>query len=297
MKNNRRKRIRLKVSCIVFITFSIITFSKVRAQESIFDYLSQALTKIVASATIVNLANYDYVSGNCLYGVYLSEGESQSLIRHFEKGVDYYVLGAGDDDIIDMDLALLSTTGEVLIEDTDDDATPILQFTPNYSGKMTLKITNYNSTQDGFCVMVILRESYSGNFSLYQIGEALDNVIQNSQVAYLFSSRFARGTFCLFGGRLNERDGTYLYNMQPSPGRYALVGAGSDNISDVDLFVVRQRARGVTTGAEIAKDEETDNRPICTFTVYSGYHYLLRHKNYSSYRKLPGFVFSVLLRL
>ncbi|MFX0200704.1 MAG: hypothetical protein ACFFCW_31680, partial [Candidatus Hodarchaeota archaeon] len=180
MKNNRRKRIRFKVSCIVFIVFSIITLSKVRAQQSIFDYLRQALTKIVASATIVNLANYDYVGGNCLFGAYLPEGESQSLSSHFEKGVDYYVLGAGDDDIIDLDLALLSTTGEVLQEDTDDDATPILQFMPNYSGNMTLKITNFSSVQDGFCVMVILKRSYSGNFSLYQIAEALDNVIQKT---------------------------------------------------------------------------------------------------------------------
>ena len=145
--------------------------------------------------------------------------------------------------------------------------------------------------------MVILRESDAGNFSLYQIAEALDNIIRSSRVTYLFSSRFARGSFCLFGGRLNGGEDTYLYNMQFSSGKYAFVGAGSNNISDVDLFVVKQPGRDYTSGAEIAKDTATDNHPICSFNAYASQNYLLKHKNYASSGGSAGFVFSVLLEL
>ncbi|MFQ5648552.1 MAG: hypothetical protein ACE5IY_01300 [bacterium] len=297
MKKNRKKRTGLGVSLTVLITFAILIPGKVMAQASIFSYLEQALTKIITQSTIVNLANYDYVSGNCLFGVYLAKGSSHSLNMHFDKDVTYLVLAAGDDDIIDMDLALLSSAGTLLQKDTENDATPLLHFTPNYSGNMTLKISNYNSARAGFCVMVVLRQSSSGNFSMYEIAQALDNVIKNAQITYLFSSRFARGTFCLFGGRLSKGADTYLYNTQPPPGEYAMVGAGSNNLSDVDLFIVKQRQRDYISGTEIAKDTATDNHPLCTFTVYRDRYYLLKHKNYSSRGDSPGFVFSILLEL
>lgn len=297
MRENSRKKTSWKISHVIVVAFSTMMFSEAGAQESIFDYLTQALSKVVTEATIVNLANYDYVDGNSLFGVYLPQGDYHSLNMQFDGGVSYLVLGAGDDDIVDLDLALLSSDGRVLQEDADHDATPILRFTPTYSGKRTLKITNYESYRAGFCVMVILKESYTGNFSLNQLGEALGNVIRNSRITYLFSSNFARGTFCLFGGRLGKGQETYIYNTQPSPGQYAMVGAGSNNISDVDLFVVRQNGRDNTYGAEISKDTAIDNHPICSFTVYSGWNYLLKHKNYSSSGSSDGFVFSVLLQL
>jgi hypothetical protein len=108
----------------------------------------------------------------------------------------------------------------------------------------------------------------------------------------LVSGRFATGAFCLFGGKLQKDADTSIYNTQLPPGQYALIGAGSDNVRDVDIFVLKQTGRD-DYGVEVTKDTEVDNTPICTFTVRSGY-YRLKHKNYDSTG--PGFVFSVLLR-
>ncbi|MGI0016060.1 MAG: hypothetical protein ACREBU_21780, partial [Nitrososphaera sp.] len=205
-------RSHVKVSIVLLMVFVSLMSQTCEAQESIFVYLQQALGKIVLQSEVIkNLANYDYVSGNCLFGAYLKNGESQNLTMTFQEGIDYLIIGAGDDDIADLDLKLLSTTGGVLAEDTDSDATPILKFSPGFSRKVTLQIKNYNSARSGFCVFVILQESYSGNFSMRQIAEALDNVITGSQIPYLFASRFARNTFCLFGGRLNEGEATDLF--------------------------------------------------------------------------------------
>lgn len=291
------KRINIRLLSVVVIILAMIMPRVAEAQESIFDYLTQALTKIVAQSAVLDLVDYDYDAGNCLYGVYLSKGGSQSLNAYFERNVSYVVLGAGDDDIIDLDLRLLSSSGTELIKDTRVNPIPILEFVPTSSGKMTLKITNYDSEEDGFCVMVVLRQSSSSSFSTTQLAQALDNVILNAQVAYLVSSRFATGTFCLFGGRLGQGKDTYLYNMRPTPGEYILVGAGSDNISDVDISVAQQTARNDPSGTIIAKDTAIDNHPFCAFTVYPNQYYLLRHKNYSSSGGSAGFVFSVLLQL
>lgn len=281
---------------VMLFVLNVFFSTKVNAQETIFDYLEQALTRVIVKSTLLNIVDYDYFPGNCLFGAYLSMGESQSLKAHFEKGVTYVVMAAGDDDIVDLDLELLSTSGEALLKDTDVDPAPYLEFTPNFSGQMSLKITNYTSINDGFCVMVILRESSSAEFSTSQLAEALDNVIAHSQIAYIVSSRFARNSFCLFGGRLKSGADTYIFNTHPQPGNYLLVGAGSDNIQDVDVSVTRQKKYGDTSGNLLAYDSEADNHPVCSFSVNNNYYYLLKHKNYASYKNSAGFVFSILLQ-
>lgn len=260
-----------------------------------FDYLQQALVRIITQSTLMNLADYGYINGNCLFGVYLSEGDSHNLNMHFERNRNYVVMGAGDNDINDLDLALLDSSGGTIANDTETDATPILQFRPRDTGFKKIKITNYDSDAPGFCVIVVLTETNGGKFSMTQISEALDNVIARSSIVSLFANRFAEGTFCLFGGKLREGEDTSLYNTSLAPGDYVMVGAGSNNIGDVDTFVIRQNGVDSQSGEQICADTETDNTPICAFEADSGEYYLFKHKNYSC-SSAEGFVFSVLLK-
>ncbi|MGH7451328.1 MAG: hypothetical protein ACRENG_08305, partial [bacterium] len=92
-------------------------------------------------------------------------------------------------------------------------------------------------------------------------------------------------------------EATDLFNANLQPAEHALIGAGSDNISDVDLFIVEQERIGVTYGETICEDIDPDNTPICTFTARSGKRYLFRNKNHISEEDTPGFVFAVLLEL
>jgi hypothetical protein len=266
--------------------------------ETPFDYLQQSLVKVVAASTLINLTEYDYEYGNCLYGAYLEAGESKTLNKYFQAGVEYVILGAGDDYLSDIDLSATSnTTGGIMAIDDADDCLPIIRFTPQSSQWMGVKITNSDYFDPGFCVMVVLRKTNSGNFSMYELAEALDNVIVNSRVAYMFTSGFARDAFCLFGGSVKEGDGSYIYNVSLKSKSYLMVGAGSDNVEDVDIYAIRQNGYDVTEGVIEAEDTETNNHPFCIFDAQSGQSYLLKYKNYSSYGSKTGFVFTVLLEM
>ena len=268
------------------------------AQETVFDYLEQALDNVVAQPASANLANYDgFTNGSCLFGVHLAEGDSHSFSARFDEGVNYLVLGAGDSRILDLDLALISSSGLLSVQTNDESAIPFLQFTPVETGEMRLKITNVHSLGDGFAVMLILEENTDGDFSLDQITEALDNLLTTPGTGNLTSSRFAMGTFCLFGGRLGKGQSGFLYNTTPQAGNYSLVGASTNNIDNLDIFIYRQHRLNSTSGRLIARDADTENHARCSFAIDDAEHYyLIRHKNRTSQDDIPGFVFSVLLQ-
>jgi hypothetical protein len=262
-----------------------------------FDYLKQSLVKILlASAVLGNqLQNYDYVNGNCLYGAYLAKGEYQGLGTQFTAGEEYLIIGAGDEDIIDLDLAIVSANNTVIIKDDKRDALPILRYTPQTTGRRTIRLINFDAARSGFCAMIVLRKTDYGNLSFDQISEALDNVIAMAQLSGALStaSGFAKNTFCLFGGRVASGNEMYLYNVGLNYGKYLFVGAGSDNISDVDIFVVEQYGQDNTSGQIVCKDTADDKTPFCSFRASSSSYYQLKYKNFSSYRS--GFIFTVLL--
>ena len=267
------------------------------AQETVFDYLEQALDNIVTQPASGNFANYDgFTNGSCLFGVYLATGNSHSFSARFDKGVNYLVLGAGDSRILDLDLNLISSSGLLSLQANDENAIPVLQFTPDETEEMRLKITNVNSLGNGFGVMLILEENSEGDFSLDQITEALDNLLTTPGTGNLTSSRFAMGTFCLFGGRLGKGQSGFLYNTTPQAGNYALVGASTDNIDDLDIYIYRQHGPNSTYGRLIARDADTDNHALCSFAIDDDHYYLIRHKNRTSQDDMPGFAFSVLLQ-
>lgn len=265
-------------------------------QANPFEYLAQALSRVVATSTLLNLGNYDYIPGPSIHGLYLAGGQSQGLRLDFERGVHYVVIAAGDEDVEDLDLEARTAGRALVASDTDSDPTPIIEFTPDRSERMTLTLRNCDGSQDGFCAMVILREVGRGGFSLREVTEALGNVLQKARVAGLFSTRFAESTFCLFGGRLNQGAESSLFDVQTQPGSYVLLGAGSDNIVDADLTVVRQYRAEDPAGTVIAQDLERDNTPICAFAVTAENYYCLRYKNYASEDGGSGFVFCCLLQ-
>ncbi len=267
------------------------------AQETVFDYLEQALDNVVAQPASANFANYDgFTNGSCLFGVYLATGDSHSFSARFDKGVNYLVLGAGDSRILDLDLNLISSSGLLSVQSNDESAIPFLQFTPVETGEMRLKITNVHSLGDGFAVMLILEENTDGDFSLDQITEALDNLLTTPGTGNLTSSHFAMGTISLFGGRLGKGQSGFLYNTTPQAGNYALVGASTNNIDNLDIFIYRQHQLNSTSGRLIARDADTENHARCSFAIDAGHYYLIRHKNRTSQDDIPGFVFSVLLQ-
>jgi hypothetical protein len=264
-----------------------------QAKADPIEYLNQALTEVIAQASVLNLASYDYVPGNSMFGAFVKSSDSISLGMELTKGVNYMVLATADNDIADLDLSA-RTEYAMLAVDNERDATPVLHFTSSVSGRVTLTMRNYDTRNNGFCVMVVLQESGNSGFSLSRIAEGLDNVTRTYRAASLFATSFAQNGFCLFGGKIFQGGDYGIYNMKLDQGNYILLSAGSENVRDIDSYVVLQSSPGETTGRTMVEDVANDATPICSFKTQSWNNYYLRHKNIGS--EGDGFVFSILLQ-
>lgn len=281
---------------VLMASVQMTNLPSAEAQEPVFDYLAQAIDKLTVHPSSADMTDYDcFTNGICSFGVNLDTDEYREITAYFDKDADYLVFGAGDDRILELDLKLLSSSGMLRAEDGSNDAFPALQFSPGTSGEMRLRISNISSLGTGFCIMLILEKSDSADFSLDLFREAFNNLDSTSLPSQLTSSRFARETFCLIGGSLREGQSTYLYNSKPGAGNFTLVGAGSSNVANVDIFVYRQRRLDSPIGRLVARDTDSNNHPSCLFTAEAG-HYFIKNTNHTSHDDEAGFVFSILLQ-
>lgn len=60
----------------------------------------------------------------------LDAGKSQVYKEHFEAGVTYVVIAVGCDGASDLDVGIGDSDGNLLESDTQDDASPVVIFTP-----------------------------------------------------------------------------------------------------------------------------------------------------------------------
>ncbi|GAK50609.1 hypothetical protein U14_01842 [Candidatus Moduliflexus flocculans] len=278
---------------IIYGLAHIAVFPEICAANA-FDYMGQSLAKVVYLSTILNLANYDYNPGNSLFGYYLDEGTEHGLYYEFSRNANYLILAAGDDDVSDLDISVMTKDGEEIVSDRDASPGAYVEFRPPYSGQFLINLKNYDSDGISFCSYVILKESGSGDFSLNDLVEALQNALTIAQVRALIATQFPRNRMILFGGRSQEGQSNSVYDIGLEKGQYVFLGSGSNRIRDVDITIAEQYRHQSPEGKHVCEDAENDNTPICEFHADSGEEYALNLKNYAS--RGDGFVFGVLLQ-
>jgi hypothetical protein len=64
----------------------------------------------------------------------LEAGKSQVYREHFDAGVTYVIIAVGCDGASDLDVGIGDKDGNLLESDTQDDASPVVIFTPDNSG-------------------------------------------------------------------------------------------------------------------------------------------------------------------
>ena len=118
--------------------------------------LLAALTSFSFCSSFAQGANYynvrDYLEGKgytISKDVYadIAEGETVYYWKTFYANTTYLIYGFSDDDNVnDLDLYVYYEDGELYTHDSEDDATPVITFTPSYTRTMKVILKNYNST-------------------------------------------------------------------------------------------------------------------------------------------------------
>jgi hypothetical protein len=262
--------------------------------QSAFDYLRQALVRTVAFSGL--MYDYDYKEGLCLAGVLLNEDEYRDVSFYFEGGTRYRIVGIADEDVRDCDLFLYDNSGNEITKDARTDNMPILHYQPTVGGNRTIRLKNYKSSNVSFCILVVMKYRYFGcEPRSALLAEALSNAIRLAAISSLAGTTFAPRTWCLFGGLYSSGQADGMVNFHiGSSGDYVFLGAGSNNVHDVDVFGIQQASVGSRTGSTICQDNSSDRAALASCYLSNYGNYYMSYQNYES--QGDAFIFGVVLK-
>lgn len=254
--------------------------------------LAKASVRAMGSAKgISDVTDFGFEKGLTILAAHLPEGKSCDFDKNLIKGVEYLILGGGDDAIEDLDLEIKDDDGKVVAEDTQTNASPIVRFTAKATGKHTIKATAYKANKGGYACLVIMRKD-GWLVPIKNLADALTNLIRMCQIVDEKTSEEVRfhnvpNQWAMFGSVLEQGQETTISNVDMGTGN-RIVMAACDNVSsDVDLYVKDKDDK------EIDKDEKDNNTPICLFRAKNFGDAKITYKNVSS--KKPSLVLTAVL--
>jgi len=262
-----------------------------------FDRLNESVSTVVAAGALMNLVDYNFNSGNCLFGYSLDQGAEQSLTSYFYSNTDYVIIAAGESKVQDLDLKITDQDGmTTLFNDSDNSSVAVLTFRFSSSGRRKIVIKNYRSTGNSFCSFIVLAKTGTNNVNLTLVSESLTNslIFGTLTSALVDNYRFPHNKMVAFGGIYGQGAWDGIYNIGLATGTYAFLSAGSDNVSDMDAKVIKQYASDNQNGTVVAIDEKSDRFGLCAFSAYSSESYYLQSKNNTSNGN--GFALNLLLK-
>ncbi len=215
-------------------------------------YLAQAVARVYGTVLAAQRLDADvgFDDGIALGVSLVRRRESTTLVRTLTAGETYYFIGAGDDDVSDVDIEVTDSRGRPLASDRLDDASPVVEFTPRYSGRYRITLSLPRSARDAFLALAMLRR---GGWSV-----PADNMVIATRklvaVGAALSESGASGflhegnQWGVWGGVVAGDDAYELTDVTLGTGHRVLLAASDSPDGDIDLVVAR--SNGDLEGAD-----------------------------------------------
>ncbi|UEG49605.1 hypothetical protein LK994_13265 [Ferruginibacter lapsinanis] len=294
--NNRsvtRNSFTFTASFLLLILASFFT-NQSKAQWSSGKYMKQAFVRTINYAKNYESSSstFGFAKGLSFLGTFLdASGGKSNFTLDLKSDKTYVIMGGGDDDATDVDIKI-SKDGVTLASDTKTDNLPSVTFSPSYSGRYVLTLSNYAKTK-AYCCLVILesgglvlntdrmKEAQNSMFALASI------VNEVSTTGVAFQSK--ENSWCVYGYLLEQGTDNSIYGMPLRDGsKHYLVAVGDDSVKDIDLCAT-------VDGTETSCNKEMDATPLVTISkATSSSTYGFRVKNIKS--EHTGFVLVSILR-
>ncbi len=235
-------------------------------------YMGQALSHLMETAVRVQ-AQTEYGfdgAGTCVMGTYLEGGTNIRMSRPFEANVSYAIVGGGDEDATDVDIAVLTSDGQLVKKDIETDNKPLVEFVPPADGNYQIVLSLPSQTGSFAAVAIMRKGGY--NVPVKNLGESFGSTLRTA-AAYSRRTGEAQG---LAGLKFHAGGDWSLYSVVMNKGESIgfsgldldgthVVLAGSDGVArDIDLEV--KDASGNVAG----RDVEKDNQPVVVVNASPG---------------------------
>ena len=239
------------------------------------DRLTAALDGVFGKCNVmVAVAGVDWNPGLCLAAAELTAGQTVSLELQLRGGHKYVFIAGGERTTRDLDLYLRTPGGSLTASDSEDDRTPIVEYTADTTGSYTLQLRlASNQERPAMAAVGVLRSSgrllsdRDYREASRQLGAAA-GAVRAAGGARRF--RPGRQGWCVLGHHLGSREGATLEGLSFPPGPYFVIAAGSEDFTDIDLYLADNGLR------IIERDGGTDAYPMIEFRTNRVQTYALR---------------------
>ena len=233
---------------------------------------------IALGKTIEGKSDYGFCD-TCYLAAYIQPGNYSFLTTDLEGGRTYLFGGAvGEGN--DLDIIVLDSSGDEVARDTKTDNVPIVEFTPSYTGRYTIRLKLYSASGGRFCSMVLMQK---GGWALpvenlSRAGQTMLNRCRNvaRQVPACFLEE--PGEWAVIGHVLDPQETATFSDMRFGSGRRVVVAGGDSKTRDLDLGLFEDG----NGGAALDTDTLPDDEPILDARTSSSRRYRLMIENAKS---------------
>jgi hypothetical protein len=191
-------------------------------------------------------AGYGYDGGVCLLAGYVRIGESLSFTRRLEKGESYMIVGGGDGDAVDLDLSVEDANDKTIAVDTEDDATPYVEFKAPKGGRYTVTV-RLAAARPGkratFATLIFLRRGGSPGVdpadlraTLGRLAAGCATVKDSVQKKVAFPA--GDGRWAVYGVAPEPEDPVVVPGVKFGEGERMVLAYGGAGSEDVDLAIL-----------------------------------------------------------
>jgi hypothetical protein len=241
-------------------------------------FMFQAVSRVVSAAhEIEQRSQFGFDKDHaCVLGAFVSAGGHESMTQSFVGGRSYVLVGGGEDNAKDVDIAIIDGQGQVVASDTEDDAMPLVKFVPPSDGSYEMRLGLATAQSDGaFVAMAVMHE---GGYSIpaARLSEAFKRATAYGAKA---SERLPpglifhhQGDWAFFGTVLEQGQQSSFRGIDVSGTASLVLAAGDTSAENLDLEVTDSE------GTSMASDMDADAYPAVQLSPHSGYAVTVQNK-------------------
>jgi hypothetical protein len=194
---------------------------------------------------LVAITDMDWRPGLCLAAAPLSVGETAALHLSLEANTRYTFVASGSRPATDVDLYLRDENGEVVAEDQEPDATPVLEFRTSVAGQYLLQLRLAGSERpEDFVSLAILcssgapliKDGYQRLASRFFLAaEQLRSGDDMPQIKRDWWRQVPQ--WSIYGFLLLPDGGASLLDLSTGAKAITFAAAAGDGLRDVDLYL------------------------------------------------------------
>lgn len=247
------------------------------------EYLRQATDNVFEKSSLMNaLSEFSFSEELFLAGAVLEVGATIALDIELKEDQAYTFIGGGDEDIADLDLYIVDKDGEIVASDTEDDDTPIPDFTASYTGRFSIRLQLVSGQAASSFVSLSILSTTGQSITEEAFGQISDAFYSKGLSIHQMTTGVkwhdVNNQWCLMAANLSGGQSWDFDNLHLGEGQHYFYAINDKSNNGIDLMLKNRN------GKAVGIDRQLNDFPILEIKSSPSEQYFLSVDNKSANR-------------